>query len=180
MANKKGGSSLKSAYAVAVLRIGLGIIFLWAFFDKLFGLGFSTCRDAKTNVVSTVCSKAWLKGGSPTDGFLKFGAKGPFADFYHGLAGNKPIAWLFMAGLLLIGLALVLGIGVKIAVITGSVLLFMLWTAVLPPATNPVLDDHIIYIFALIVILTSNQNQKIGLGEWWAKKDIVKKLPILA
>ena len=44
----------------SLLRISLGLIFLWVFFDKLFGLGFATLPD-----------KSWLLGNSHTFGFLK-------------------------------------------------------------------------------------------------------------
>src|SRR6059058_2844518 len=63
-------------YAAAAARISLGWIFLWAFVDKLFGLGHETTS-----------AQAWIHGGSPTFGFLKKGAAGPFADFYHSIAG---------------------------------------------------------------------------------------------
>ncbi len=56
-------------YVWAVLRLGMGWTFSWAFIDKVFGLGFAT-----------KAAGAWLNGGSPTFGFLKFGTKGPFAD----------------------------------------------------------------------------------------------------
>lgn len=179
MAKKKTNQLEKAWLALALGRISLGFIFLWAFFDKLFGLGFATCRDAKTDVVTTMCSKAWVEGGSPTEGFLKFAAKGPFKDFYNGLAGNSFIDFLFMAGLLLIGIALVAGVAVKLAAVSGSILLFMMWTAVLMPDNNPLLDDHIVYIFVLLAIMYTNENQKLGLGSWWAKQDIVKNYPIL-
>lgn len=175
----KAKSSEGLWYSLALARIGLGFVFLWAFFDKLFGLGFATCRDPKTDVVSTMCEKAWINGGSPTDGFLKFAAKGPFADLYSNLVGNQIVAFLFMAGLLLIGVTLVLGIGVKIAAISGSLMLLMMWSAVLPPENNPVIDDHIIYIFTLMAIKHANDNQRLGLGSWWAKQSLVKQYPVL-
>ena len=49
---RKSGSAaapLKALYALALARISLGLIFLWAFFDKLWGLGFATCRDPHGN-----------------------------------------------------------------------------------------------------------------------------------
>jgi thiosulfate dehydrogenase [quinone] large subunit len=46
---------------MGLARIGLGWTFLWAFADKLWGLGFSTLPE-----------KSWLAGASPTTGFLKF------------------------------------------------------------------------------------------------------------
>ncbi len=172
---KKDINKLSLDYVIGLLRIGLGSIFLWAFVDKLYGLGYATCRDATTNIVNTMCDKAWINGGSPTLGFLKFGTKGPFADFYQGLAGNTLVDWLFMMGLLGIGAALILGIGIRIAALSGSVLLLMMYTAAWQPANNPILDDHIIYIFVLIAIYMANGSQVLGLGRWWSKQGLVKK-----
>jgi len=157
------------------LRIGLGLIFLWAFFDKLFGLGNATCKGQEL-----MCSSAWLKGGSPTSGFLDRVTKGPFSDFYQGLAGNAFVDWLFMLGLLGIGVGLLFGIAVKIAATAGVVLVLMMWSAVLPPANNPVLDDHIIYALVLIGICVTNPHQQLGFGKQWAKLPLVKKYPFLA
>ena len=101
-------------------------------------------------MVSVLCERAWLEGGSPTSGFLKFATDGPFAAFYQGLAGNTFIDWLFMLGLLGIGTALLLGIGMRIAVVSGVLLLMMMWSASIPPENNPVFDEHIVYSLALI------------------------------
>jgi hypothetical protein len=62
--------------ALAVVRIAFGLTFLWAFFDKLLGLGFSTGADtnaagAKTGI-DFFSKDAWIHGGNPTLGFLKF------------------------------------------------------------------------------------------------------------
>jgi len=35
----------ESGKILGILRISFGLIFLWAFFDKLFGLGFATASD---------------------------------------------------------------------------------------------------------------------------------------
>ena len=179
MPNKLSSNEDKSLIAWALLRISLGSIFLWAFFDKLFGLGFATCRDAKTGAVATMCEKAWLNGGSPTDGFLKFAAKGPLENFYHSLVGNTLIEWLFMLGLLLIGASLVLGIATKIATLSGIVMMLMMWSATLLPENNPVVDDHIIYALVLFGILLNRNNQKWSLSNWWSKLPIVKQVPLL-
>lgn len=180
MATKKSNKAEdKSLYYWAAARISLGFIFFWSFLDKLFGLGFSTCRDAVSGAVETMCGKAWLAGGSPTEGFLQFGTKGPFADVFQAMAGNPAVDVLFMAGLGLIGLALILGIGIRIATISGALLMLMMWTAALLPSNNPILDEHIIYAIVLLGILSSNKNQKWGLGSVWAKHPAVKRLPVL-
>lgn len=164
----------------ASLRISLGFIFLWAFVDKLWGLGFATCRNAETGAVDVLCGKAWVEGGSPTSGFLNFGTKGPFADFYQGLAGIAWVDWLFMLGLLLIGIALIAGIAQKLAAISASLMLLMMYTAVLWPANNPFMDDHLVYILVLWGIYLNRNNAMWSLNDWWQKQPIVKKLPFLA
>jgi len=176
---KKLSTNHSGARVWAMLRISLGAIFLWAFFDKMFGLGFATCRATLTDIVTPVCPQSWIQGGSPTMGFLQHGTKGPFADFYQSLAGNSAIDWLFMLGLLLIGTTLILGIGIRLASVTGSLLLFLMWTAALPPANNPILDDHLIYIVVLVGIYRTNRKQAWGLGKWWQDQPVVKSFPIL-
>src|SRR3954466_1216573 len=139
-----------SRYVAAIIRISLGWTFLWAFLDKAFALGHETGVDPKTGAVDYFGSAAWIHGGSPTAGFLGFGVKGPLADFYSGLAGNAVIDWIFMIGLLGLGLALVLGIGMRIAAVPGAALLVMMWSAVLPPENNLFMDDHLIYALVLV------------------------------
>lgn len=153
---------------LALLRISMGWIFLWAFFDKLLGLG-----------LATEASKSWLAGGSPTSGFLKFATSGPFKTTFESLSGVALVDWLFMVGLLLLGAALILGIGLRIVSYTGSLLLFLMWLALFPTENNPFLDQHIIYILVLCVLSYSNAGNFWGLGNWWGKTKIVKNYPIL-
>ena len=92
-----------------VTRLALGWVFLWAFLDKTFGLGYAT--EGKD---------AWLDGGSPTFGFLKFGAAGPFKDTYNSIAGDAWADWLFMLGLLGIGLGLLFGVMMRSRLTTAA------------------------------------------------------------
>ncbi len=169
----------KSLFILALARIALGFTFLWAFIDKLFGLGFATCRDAKTDTIAVMCEKAWINGGSPTAGFLTFGTKGPFAEFYQSLAGNTLIDILFMMGLLLIGVALIAGIAMKLATVSGTLLMLMMWSALLLPENNPIIDEHIIYSLVLLALLASNNQQRLGLRDWWVKLPIVRRFPVM-
>lgn len=150
-------------------RVSLGWIFLWAYLDKLFGLGFATKPEA-----------SWLAGGSPTSGFLGRGTSGPFAGVFQALAGQAWVDWLFMIGLLLIGLALILGVGMRIATTSGAILLFLMWLAVLPKENNPFMDDHIIYIFILMAMCATRNDHKWSLNNRWSKLPLVKKHPWLA
>jgi len=170
----------KVSYIWGLLRLGLGWIFFWAFIDKLFGLGFATCRDAKTGIVDILCEKAWLEGSSPASGFLIFATKGPFVEFYQGLAGNPVVDWLFMAGLLCIGTALLLGIGVKIASYSGILMMLLMYTAgFTPPANNPFLDEHLMYVLVFVGLTLSHSGRWLGLGTWWQDTPLVQKYKIL-
>ncbi len=160
---KENRTSQPTWYALALGRILLGLVFLWAFFDKLFGLKYSTTPTG-----------AWINGGSPTAGFLK-GVEGPFASLFHNLAGNTWVDWLFMLGLLGIGLALLLGIVVRLAAISGILLLFLMWAASLPLAANPVIDDHIIYAVFLVAIAYALPHQKVSLAGWWRSHRFIKR-----
>jgi thiosulfate dehydrogenase [quinone] large subunit len=151
-------------YLLAAVRIALGWIFLWAFLDKTFGLGHDT-----TN------AKSWLNGGSPTKGFLGSAAKGPFASFYHSIAGAGAVDVLFMVALLGIGAALILGIGMRLAGIAGAVLTVMMWTVVLPPDSNPFMDDHLIYAAVLLVLALLSAGDTLGLGRVWSATALVKR-----
>ena len=87
--------------ALATLRIAFGLTFLWAFFDKLLALGFATgaaSTPRRRQTVDRFGDAAWIHGGSPTLGFLKFGADGPFDSFYHSIAGDAWVDWAFMLG----------------------------------------------------------------------------------
>src|SRR5215204_1785065 len=81
--------------ALALLRIAFGLTFLWAFFDKLFALGYHTGYD-QNGTLDRFGDAAWINGGSPTEGFLKFGADGPIKDFYNSIGGTARADWLFM------------------------------------------------------------------------------------
>lgn len=152
-------------YILAGIRLALGWIFLWAFIDKLFGLG-----------LATESKNAWINGGSPTKGFLTFGVAGPFKDVYAGIAGAAWADLLFMAGLAGIGVALLLGIGMRAAAVAGGLLLVLMWTAVLPPENNPFMDDHLIYAAVLAVLALVDAGDTWGLGRVWARLPIVQRM----
>lgn len=166
-------------YAVGALRIVIGWTFLWAFFDKLLALGYSTGRDATTGKVDRFGDAAWIHGGSPTLGFLKFGADGPFAGFYHSIAGATLTDAAFMLGLLAIGVALTFGIFMRLGTVAGVVMYVMMWSVVLPPANNPLTDDHTIGLLAVLVVGLLGAGRYLGLGQWWERQSIVQRYPVL-
>lgn len=158
----------RARYAMAAARLSLGFVFLWAFADKAFGLGFATAR-----------ADAWVNGGSPTFGFLNFGTEGKiFHDFFAGLAG--PVAdYAFMAGLLGIGVALTLGIGMRIAAAAGAVLMASMWVASLRLENNPFMDYHLVYAVVLVALALFGAGRTWGLGRAWEKLPLVQRFRFL-
>lgn len=148
-------------YALAAGRIVIGWTFLWAFIDKTFGLGFATPAE-----------RAWLRGGTPAQGFIG-GIEGPFAGFFQGFFMNSFGDWLFMIGLLGIGVAMMAGAGLKIAAVTGTLLLAFMYLAEIPlvlGGTNPVTDSHWIEALVLIISAATLAGDTWGLGKWWGAK----------
>ncbi|WP_439681248.1 hypothetical protein [Embleya sp. MST-111070] len=160
--------------AVAGLRVLLGFVFLWAFLDKTFGFGYATANG-----------KGWVDGGSPTKGFLSHVHVGPMAGTLRGWAGETWADWLFMLGLLGVGLALIMGIGLRLAALSGTAMMALMWIAEWPPAkhldngkptasTNPFTDYHVIYAISLIALAAVAVGSRLGLGALWARLPIVR------
>ncbi len=128
-------------FAWVGLRVVLGVMFLWAFLDKLLGLGYATER-----------ANAWVNGASPTFGFLTHGTRGPFAEIFQNMAGNPLVDWLFMLGLLGTGVTLLANRLVPWGALSGALIMLLIYFAAIPPEHNPIFDDHIVQIFALAVL----------------------------
>jgi thiosulfate dehydrogenase [quinone] large subunit len=160
-------------YALALLRLGTGFIFLWAFLDKTLGLGFSTPPE-----------RAWINGGTPSQGFLNSDAVvGPLKGFFASIASPLTDV-LFMAGMLGIGVAVILGIGLRVSAVAGSVIMVFMYLAEWPFAaltssTNPLVDYHIIYALALIAVAATYAGDTWGFGVPWRKLAIVRSQPWL-
>ncbi|MFE0677227.1 hypothetical protein [Streptomyces sp. NPDC058867] len=168
-----------AAYALASLRLLTGFVFLWAFLDKTFGFGYATPSG-----------NGWIDGGSPTQGFLSHVAVGPMESTFHAWAGDAWADWLFMLGLLGVGVALVAGVGLRLAAVAGSALMALMWIAEWPLAkhlsdgtasmsTNPFADYHLVYALVLIALAATGAGAVWGLGKAWARIPFVSRNPWL-
>jgi thiosulfate dehydrogenase [quinone] large subunit len=168
-------TTTSGARSLAVLRISTGFVFVWAFLDKTFGLGYAT-----------PAAKAWINGGSPTRGFLSSVHIGPFESAFHAIAGAWWADVLFMLGLLGIGVAVTAGIALRLAAVTGVLLMVLMWLAEFPPAlhatdgspsgsTNPLVDYHIIYALALVALAATRADRTWGFGRIWARLPLVQR-----
>jgi len=162
------------AYAFASLRLLTGFVFLWAFLDKAFGFGYATPSG-----------KGWIDGGSPTGGFLSGVAVGPMESTFHDWAGAGWANWLFMLGLLGVGIAVTAGVALRPAAVAGTVMMGLMWVAEWPPAkhlsdgtasmsANPFVDYHVVYAVALIALAAAGAGATWGLGRVWARMPVVR------
>ncbi|MEU5998994.1 hypothetical protein ABZ837_14320 [Streptomyces sp. NPDC047197] len=161
-------------YIFASARVLMGFVFLWAFLDKTFGFGYATQSG-----------KGWVDGGSPTEGFLGHVAVGPMESTFHSWAGAAWADWLFMLGLLGIGLALTAGVALRLTALAGTVMMALMWVAEWPPAqhlsdgspsmsTNPFADYHLVYAVLLVALAAASAGDTLGLGRLWARLPIVR------
>ena len=150
---------------LAGLRIVIGWSFLWPFIDKVFGFGYVT-----------PAGKGLIDGGHPARGYLG-GVIGWFSGVFTPIGNWGPVVDIvFLLALLAIGVALILGVGLKVTAIAGPTLLGMMYLAEFPlgvPSgtyTNPLFDDHWIMALAIIVFYLVRAGDQWGLGKWWATK----------
>jgi thiosulfate dehydrogenase [quinone] large subunit len=137
----------------------VGFTFLWAFLDKTFGFGFATPAES-----------AWLRGGSPTTGFLGGSIEGgnPFAGVWSFFLSINPLTdVLFMLGLLGVGLALMLGIGTRVAAVSAAAMYTLMYLAAFPMSTNPLYDTHLLLAVAVLAMAGLAAGDHVGLGKWW-------------
>jgi thiosulfate dehydrogenase [quinone] large subunit len=55
----------------------------------------------------------------------------------------------------------------------------LMWTVVLPPENNPVLDDHLLGAVTLVALALLNAGNTWGLGNWWSRTPTVQQHPVL-
>jgi thiosulfate dehydrogenase (quinone) large subunit len=113
---------------------------------------------------------------------LEFGlhTKAPFTGFYEGLVGATWVEWVYMLSMLAIGVALLFGIGTRLAAIGGIIWMAIFYTATaIFPEHNPLIDDHVIYAVILAGIAYVGAGRFLGLGNRWRKTNLVKNHPIL-
>lgn len=166
------GEEVRGIWAWTVLRLLLGWSFLWAFLDKMFGLGFATCR-LESGSIDFGCDAAMMSGGSPTYGVLHFATQGSHTGgLFDWMAPSAPDAinladMGFMTVLLLGGVALMLGIGVRIAAIGGAILMAFMFLAIdVWPENNPINSSHVIEMAAFLGIASVGAG-RFSLQSWF-------------
>lgn len=139
---------------MAVTRTGFGGYVLWRFSDHLVGL-------------TAASEDGWVHGGSPTGG----------------LVDSTVQTWtdrLFMLGLLLAGLSLVLGIGLRLAAMSAVMLYLMSWSTFIPVGVHTSTDGALVtdaVVISLLAIVDAGRTW--GVGQIWAGSSLGAALPVL-
>jgi thiosulfate dehydrogenase [quinone] large subunit len=147
------------AWLTFSLRLSLGWIFLWAGADKLYS-------ELTTGKLATA-------------GYLQYATYGPLAPFFQSLAGNVAVDVLLVWGLLLIGVALILGVFMRLAAISGAVMMLLFYASAWPPAHNPFLDDHIVYALVFGLLALAGAGRFLGLDRILENRAFVQRHPRL-
>ena len=138
---------------IILLRIGIGWLMFYAGWTKVVTY-FTDAPD-------------WTAAG-----FLK-ALEGPFASFFTSLSATTLFYYLNAYGLLLIGIALLLGLLVRWSAFWGVVLMVLYYLAGFPPERAFVVDDHIIYVLVFILLAA------IGSGRIWGLDAKIEASPLV-
>lgn len=102
-------------------------------------------------------------------------ASGPFADWFHAMAGNVLVDQLVIYGELLIGLAFFFGCFIKPAAFFSIILMLLFYVSgwVTNTAHGPV-NEHIIYALVSGLFLFGEFGHWYGLDYWISRKRFVQ------
>lgn len=92
-------------------------------------------------------------------------ANGPFADWFHSLAGSGLIDSVNAWGLFLLGVAILLGLLIRPASILGAVLMVLYYLSDFSQNTaNGLMNEHIILIAALALFAAGGAGHAFGVN----------------
>jgi thiosulfate dehydrogenase [quinone] large subunit len=166
----KGGANV-----AALLRIGLGFLYLWAFLEQAFGIGYTNTTTPAGQLptfgwhFSYDSSSGWITSGfthSPTAPFIT-SLHGPVGWVLQQFpTGFDDFMWMFAIGGL--GVALLSGIFMRIAGWGGFLLNLIIWFSAFPPEGNPIVDgEHMAFAFSILLLMYLQAGNRWGLGRWW-------------
>ena len=146
--------------SLVLLRLATGWMFFYAGITKV--------------IDPTWSAEGYLKSAKTFVGLYQwFASPGilPFINFVN--------EW----GLTLIGISLIFGVFVRLSSICGVALMLLYYLPILQfPHPNPhsyIVDEHIIYIFGLLVLASFRAGRMWGLENWYANLPICSKFPRL-
>jgi thiosulfate dehydrogenase [quinone] large subunit len=121
--------------------------------------------------------------GFSVEGFLQnaIPAANPVPELWTFFASVPGINYLISIGLILLGLSLLFGIGVRVAAIAGTLMMVMFWFATypFPKAVVFIVQKNVIYAVLLLAAAYFNAGHYRGLDGKLAQLDVVKNNAVL-
>lgn len=77
--------------------------------------------------------------------------------------------WLFMLGLLGVGLTVTFGFLHRFGALAGAAMMLLMWLASFPIAPNPFVDYHLVDLFLLLALAAIGADRFLGLGGLWQR-----------
>ena len=146
-----------SRYGVALLRVVVGVIFIWAGVGKMFNDGAPGAWTAKSFLkFATNGTLGWpFVNGTPDPKTIY----NPTHDFWVSLANNDN---LVVSGEVLIGVALILGIVTRFAGVMGALMMAFFFLAGWS-FSNGIVEEHATYGVVLLAIAGMGAGNYYGL-----------------
>lgn len=126
-----------------------------------------------------IINPAWSAAG-----YLQ-GAK-TFGGFYRALLDPAVLPTVNILnewGLTLLGLAILLGIFVRVSSFLGALLMLLYYFPILVfphiPPHSYIVDEHIIYIVAFLVLASFRAGNVWGLAKWCMRLPICQRFPVI-
>ncbi len=134
------------SWAALLLRLGFGLLFFMAGWSKL-----------------------TAEGGWSAAGYLS-ASTGPFAEWFQSMAGSVLVDQLNIWGLLLIGLAFLLGAFMRLASLLAIILMLLYYFSGFEMNTmHGLLNEHIMYSMVFLLFMTG------GFGHIWGVDAFLKR-----
>jgi thiosulfate dehydrogenase [quinone] large subunit len=135
-----------------------------SFKSKSFHISFILLRLVTGGVFLEAGLHKIIEGFSAA-GYLANGT-GPFASWFASMVPAADVlSVLVIVSETLIGIALIFGVFVRLASLSGAVMMLLYYLPYLPPA-NSWIDEHIILIFVFVVIIFSGSGYFFGIDRW--------------
>lgn len=149
--------SKESRFIVFLLRLFLGILIFYA--------GITKVLDPKWSATGFLTGQATY---------------GPFKEAFLVFANSRLVDFLVMWGLTLIGIALIIGLFVRLASFFGIILMILFYLPRLPPAPPSwYVEEHIIYATVFLLLVFTKSSRLLGLEKAFLKTKFAKRNPYL-
>ncbi len=149
--------SRESRFVVFLLRLFMGILMFYSGITKVLTPNWS--------------ASSFLTGQA---------TYGPFKEAFLVFANNGLVDFLVMWGLTLIGLALIVGLFVRLASFFGIVLMILFYLPRLPPAPPSwFVEEHVIFAAVFLLLMYTKSSTFLGLEKAFIKTKFAKRNPWL-